>query len=126
MCADLQDRNIIDEEIDPEDFLHVDDEPTSAISTDEEIVDCIRNKAATSHDEDGGDEVSILQPSITKEEALVCIDKLQMYFEQSESSNGSRETAFNFISKLCHRIHLTSTKMSQTTLTDYFTPLCPK
>ena len=47
----MQDRDIIDEEIDPEDFLHVDeDEPTSAISTDEEIVDCIRNKAGMSDD----------------------------------------------------------------------------
>ena len=89
--------------------------------------DCIRNKAAMSDDEeDSDDKVSILQPSVTKEEALVCIDKLQMYFEQFESLNGSGETAFNFISKLHHRIHLMSTKMSQTTLTDYFTPLCPK
>ena len=121
----MQDRGIINEEIDPEDFLHVDeDEPTSAISTDEEIVDCIRKKAIISDNEEDSDvEVSILQPSVTKVEALVCIDKLQMYFEQCDSFNGGDpgETAFN-----CHRIHLTSTKMIQTTLTDYFTPLYPK
>ena len=55
--ADLQDRNVIDEEIDPEDFLHVDeDEPTSAISTDEEIVECIRNKTTESDDEENSDD----------------------------------------------------------------------
>jgi hypothetical protein len=49
--------------------------------------------------------------------------KLQVYFKHCEPMHDSREDTFDYISKLRQHINITSPKMMQTTLTDYFTPL---
>ena len=53
MFVDLQERSLIDEEIDPEEYLDADmNEPTSAMSTDGEIVGSISSKKVESDDEE--------------------------------------------------------------------------
>ena len=83
MFVDLQERSLIDEEIDPEEYLDADmNEPTSAMSTDEEIVDSIISMKAESDgeeedvDEDTG--VTVKTTIITKDEALMCLENFKL------------------------------------------------
>ena len=121
--ADLQDRSYIPEEMDPEEYLLMDENvPTSAMSTDDEIIEAVLSSKRENEDEveEDNDCCSAPQQSIRKEEAFEYIDKLQMYFEQCTSLSGS-PTAFEALSKLRGELILTTDaiKTKQTTLDDF-------
>ena len=113
--------------MDPEEYLLMDENvPTSAMSTDDEIIEAVLSSKRENEDEVGEDDdcCSAPQQSISKEKAFEYIDKLQMYFEQCTSlSGGPTYIAFEALSKLRGELTLTSDviKTKQTTLDNFFT-----
>ena len=86
--------------------------PTSAMSTDEEIVDSIISKKAESDDEeedvDEDTGVTVKTTIITKDEALMRLEKLQAYFEHCNPLSSSPIVAFEAISRLRGQVTLTA------------------
>ena len=71
--ADLQDRSCIPEEMDPEEYLLMDEKvPTSAMSTDDEIIRAVLSSKRENEDKVGEDDdcCSAPQQSISKEQVI--------------------------------------------------------
>lgn len=120
--ATLQERSCIPEDMDPEDYLHIDDDvPTCAMSTDDDIVEAVLSARMENDDEQEDDCCLVQHQPINKAEAFECIDKLKMYFEQCDHLSDSPISAFEYLSKVRSELMQTRDKTRQSTLDQFFT-----